>query len=350
VNSIEKVIEEKTFRKDKLIDNEISVPCKNFDDFFSVDSNKSVLSMVQWWNSPLKIYNSNDDLIWDGLITNISRDHNSKTARVESRSVLWKYMNKNLSYTSSDWETPGDAVKNILVQEGITDYLATELNKSIGYYELNSVSVKCFFYPEDNITVFQALEKLAEIGFADCYSRKGKICFVAWQPFTGYIAKSLTIDDIYSGGVQVAFAPKDVINDYSIHYANDGDVAASDAANNNIGAASRSIFGTQSLPAIDGGWESQVVIKDKATAVFIGEQYIKRTQRNINKDGNQVPQPLQEISFTLSFNHRQWISIETYFKMTLASENWTDKKFEVFRVEIDETAKNIRVKAYEVVE
>ena len=116
--------------------------------------------------------------------------------------------------------------------------------------------------------------------------------------------------------------------------------------NNNIGNISRNYYGVHSLPITNSSTNQQIIYKDLTSAIYIGEGYIKRTHKNLDT----LPEPLSKIRFNLFADNKEWITLQSYFRLTLPDESWTNKIFEVFEFTIDEDNDNIEVIAYEVIE
>lgn len=346
--SIINVSEQKTFRRDKLISNTYNLVVENYDNFFTVNNPVSIFSGSRWLYEGIQIYNKDEELIWDGIITGIDRNHNTKTAIIKTKNKFFKYRNEKIEYESSDWETPAAAVKNICDAIGFTNYDEASINTSASRYEDAGCYIKCDFNPSDNIDFQTCIEKLADYGNADAYSHLGNLYFVHWVPFTGGVSINLNAGqrDKFKSLPQVTEIESDIINDYNIGYYGDDDTSATDSANNNIGEISRSYYGIHSLPETNSSNEQQIIYKDLTSAVWIGEGYIKRTHKNLNTN----PEPLSKIRFNLFADNKEWINLQSYFGLTLSDEDWTNKICEVFEFTIDEDGDNIELVSYEVVE
>lgn len=343
VSKIIKVTEKKTFKRDKLIVNEISMNVKNFDNFFSVDNSTSIFNNSKWRFSMFKIINADGEIIWDGVVKDITRDHRTKLATIKSTDLLYKFFSTNIDYTSSDWETPATAFKNICDNYGFTAYNEKAVNDSISQYENANCDIKCYFDIADNTTFQQAIEKLGEIGCADVYTHKNEIHFTHWQAFTGGTKVKLIEKDLLKAPM-VWSLEKEIINNYNIRYFDDSEIPATDDNNNNIGLISRNDFGSHDLKVINGSNNNQIVIKDEVSAVYIGECYERRTHKNIETQ----PSPITAIQFSISGSHRDWIDLETYFSLTLSDESWDNKIFEIFQTVIDYDRNVIDIIAYEI--
>lgn len=347
VDSIINVQEEKTFSRDKLINNEISISVKNFDNFFSVNKNTSIFNGIRWRYSSIKMYNPDGDLIWDGIIKNIYRDHNTGMATISSINALHKSWNRLISYSSSGDETPATAAKNIMDNYDIS-YDERTVNASINKLDAESCYVRVNITQDDNVTVMGALEKLSEYACADCYSHNNKVYFKHWEPFVGGVKVSLTEESLKTRPI-VTDTETEIINNYSISYDGDNGTPITDATGNNIGSVSRlsSYYGTHDLPGFDsGGYESQIYFVDQTSAQYIGECYIKRTHINLSTQ----PRPPIKIDFELKGTNEDWIDLETYFRLTFDDEGWSNKLFEFFRTDINYKENFISLTALETQE
>ena len=340
-----KIDEKKTFQRDKLTINQISIKVKNTDDFFSVNNNSSIFKATNWRYEPCVIVNSDGEIIWDGIIYDIERDHARKTATIISCDRLSMYLKKKVEYTSADWETPADAVKNIFDAIGFTAYNTRAMTASISQYEANGCYIKCNFTLDADMTLQQAIEKIAEFGCADCYSSKNLVHFKHWRPFTGGVKVHLPASDLKEAP-NVWSLIDELYNDYHIGYYGDLGVSATDNGSTSpIAEASRQKFETHDLPELCGRENNQIMFKDLASAQYIGNCYILRTHYSLAP-----AESITAINFSLPITCREWIDLETYFTLTLAEESWTDKKFEIFATTIDYNKRSIDVTAYGVPE
>ncbi len=346
VKEIPKIQEKKTFKKDKLVTNEFSLNVINTDDFFSVGNSKSLYGGNNYIYEPFTITGRQGEIIWNGQVIDISRNHEKKLATIKSRNSLFKFRNEYIEYESSDWETGANAFKNISDAIGFKDYDNTAVTNSINRLTAAGALLEANFNKSNKLTFQKAIEKLAEYSNADAYSHDGRVYFVHWIPFAEGISINLTIDDLKTKPV-VSNLEKEIINDYLIGYDSDGGIGAIDSDNNNIGEISRKtqLFGTKQLPELRSGDGNMIVYKNLATAVYIGEGYIKRTQRAVATN----PTSLQKITLSLYADHKDWITLQSFFTLTLADESWTQKIFETFDFTINENKDDIKITAIEVV-
>lgn len=343
VDKIINVLEEKTFRRDKLINSQFNIKVRNFDNFYSVDNNTSYFNNIIWRYEPLKIYNINGDLIWDGIIRNIHRDHNTGMATILTINKLHKQFTEIITYASSTAETPATAAKNIMDNYSIS-YDATSVQNSINQLDDNSCYVQVNITAEDNVTVMAAIEKLAEYACADAFSSNGKVFFKHWKPFTGGVKVNILEKDL-KVRPKVTDLESEIINQFSIPY--DGDLGIPATDTNGYGTISKqsTYFGVHDLPGFDGGGaESQIYFTTLAGARYIGECYIRRTHINPLTQ----PRPPWAIDFELKGTQQDWIDLETYFTLTFDDESWSSKTFEFFRTETNYNTDSIKLRAIEV--
>ena len=343
ISSIMDIEEYRTFQRDKLIDNEYSFEVKNFDNFFSVDNPISVFSGTSWRYSTIQVINEDGITIWDGITQDIVRDHNSKKARIITVSNLMKFIDTNISYVSSDWETPATAALNIMTTYGFTGYDSASIQKSIQVLTAASCYIKCNIEAKDNLTFRSALEKLSEYACADCFMMKGILYFKHYTAYTGGVSIYITEKDFISTPV-VSSLLSEMINDYRIGYQNCGDVPATDANQGNIAAVSRTQYSTKTLPEMKSDVNAQIKFKDATSARYIGECYIRRTHKALST----IPAPLTQIDFNLQYYFKNNMDLQSYFRLTLSDEGWDEKLFETFKVGVNEENRSISILALEV--
>jgi hypothetical protein len=346
VKNIINIEEYKTFRRDKVISNSYSLTVKNYNDFFSINNPVSIFKNTNWKYSSLRIVDEDSEEIWSGVIERIKRNHENKTAQLITRNSLTKVMNTKIEYASTDWETAAEAAKNILNNYSYADYNNASFNTSISQLDNNSCYIKADFSKDDDITLQQAIEKLAEASCCDCYSHKGDIYFKHWVPFTGGVKVELTESDLLSAPI-VDDLGHQMINDYRIGYEGDQETPAEDANLGNIGSVSRSKFDVHSMREFEGGGNNQIMFQDATSAQYIGEQYIRRSHISLDKAEVRPP---DVIEFRISIKHRDWVDLETFFRLTLSDEGWDRQLFEIFRFRRDYDRQEISIIAYEVEE
>jgi hypothetical protein len=339
----------KTFERGTFTINEITVEAKNSDDFFSCDNPKSVYAGGQWLYTQLKIFDDSDFLIWNGVITDIEREHDNKTCRIISKDSLIVNQKAAIEYYSTNWETIADAAKNICIQVGYTDYNVGAMEKSIE--ALSSAGALCAvsFAKTDGLSFQQSLWKLAEYCGADIYMYNNELYFKHWTKETGGTPLKLNDRDFLEMPL-VKASSNLIINNYEITYFGAPQSATTgiytptaDTENNGIGAYSRSLYGNKALPqlnAVDG----QIIFYNEATAIYIGETYIRKTHTNIDSVN---PEPLRHIEFIISTKHKQYVNLETPLSITLSDEAWVNKIFNVHSSNINEEDQTITITAFE---
>lgn len=339
-----KIEEKKTFQRDKIILNQIKLRVHNHDNQFNVDNPNSIFNKIQWRYQPFVLKDEDGNIIWDGALDDFLGTESNKFTDILSKNSLLKFLRRRISYTSDDWETPADAFKNIADDIGFEDYDNKHIADSSAVYTLNNCFIMCFFNDDDNITFQQAAEKIAKVGAADCYSAGNLLSYKLWQPFVGGVKFNLTDSDLRKNIKDSLL--RVYYNDYKIRYQGDLEIPATDAANNNIGAVSRANNGTQQLPFINGAENQQIVIKDLDSAVFLGETHIKRTHINLSTN----PFPVRQILFGLDYNHKDFINLQTWFRLSAENKGWTNKLFEVYINSRDMNKRELNITAYEVQE
>ena len=348
VSTIPALNESKGFERGKISPSDFTFEVVNIDDQFSIDNPKSFLNNTNWQFSSVKFYDDSGELRFDGIAANIKRNHVSKMATIECKDILFQSRKTGINnYVSAGWETPAAAAKNILDAEGFTNYDVSSFIKSDNNLISNSCYVKVAIKQEDNVTLVGIIQTLGKYAAADVYMKRNKIYFEHWVSYSGGAAISF---DYSNSDLTPLTAPnietleKSFYNDYLIGYYGDAEIPAADEDNNDLGLASRGVFGTQKIE-LTGSGNNQVIFKDKTSAVYIGETYIKRGHYALNP----VAKVLQQISFDLQYDFKNDIELGTIFKMTFAEEGWTAKLFEVIDFTRDFDAQKISIKAWEMV-
>jgi hypothetical protein len=341
VEALPKINEKRTFKKDKLVSNSYTLSVKNIDDKYSVNNTRSFLSNIKWLYESIVVTGTKGETIWNGVVTAIKRNHQTKKAVIESKSSFFSLRNQIIEYESSDWETPADAVKNIFDANGFTDYDNASMQKSINDYEAASCYIKANINRSSGQKLQNAVEKIAEYGNADLYNHNNKIYFVHWVPQTASgVSFTVGESDIQTAPVVVEDEPN-IINQYKVGYTDDAGTFGV-ATDTTIGSVSRNRYGQKDLSEFNSGDErSQIKIKDLVSATYIGEGYIKRTHKNVTTN----PQPLTRITFGLKWDFKDLLNLTTKFKFTLSDESWVDKVFEIFEFTINEDNRSIGITA-----
>ena len=340
VTNIGKTTEQKTFRRDKITTNQVIIPVHNIDDQFNPDNPTSLFANTNWRYTPVKKYDEDDNLTWDGILDDFIDNQKGKRTGLLTRDNLLKLYNTKIDYVSDDWETPGDAFKNICDAYNAA-YNTKYVTDSIAQYKANNCYIKCYFNLVDGVNFQQAIEKVAKVGAADCYSANNELNYKLWIPFVGGVKFHLTDSDL-SVAVKSKLS-RVYYNNYIIGYVGDFGIPTQDAANNFIGKVSVKNNGPQDI-RIDGSNEQQIEIKDLVSAIFLGEQHIKRTHVNLST----IPFPPLIINFSLPYSHKDFINLQTWFRLTNVAKGWDDKLFEVYINDKDYTKRLINIKAYEV--
>ena len=143
IDNLPKIVEKKTFNRDKTFTNQIRINANNHNGFFSIGNPDSNFSGERWKYGAVKWYDENNDLIWDGVLIDILPKYEPPViAQIISENILSKYFAKLISYESADWETPADAFKNICDDIGFTHYNMRSIVESRTLYEQNDCYIK----------------------------------------------------------------------------------------------------------------------------------------------------------------------------------------------------------------
>ena len=346
ISKIPIITETKRFGGNKLFTDEIEIECKNYTNILSVDYFKSIFSGMRWKYGSCKIWDNNNIQRWNGVIRNIKLNHNNKSVKIISANSLSKYFSRNINYESSAWETPAQAFKNICDSVGFTYYDNNALNTSDSVYAENGCYIKCYFNSGDDITLQQAIEKIAEICGADIYGHDDLIYFKVFRIYSGGASYTITTDDMVKVP-ELDFLEDQLINDYNIKYVGCNDTATKDINNGNIGLISRqdNSNGVHDMAEIDGQAGNEIEIKDLPSAVFIGEQGIRKSHMGLS---GIYPSPLKRNNFSVGSKFNKYIDINTYFKMDFIDESWTEKVFDPIEIKINSDAETIDISAVEV--
>jgi hypothetical protein len=221
---------------------------------------------------------------------------------------------------------------NIFVQQGFTDYDNRTLQNSIATLTAGNCYCRVSFEKSESVSMFTAVQKLAQYAGADAYLYRNNIFFQVWRPFTGGVSISF---DYTNSNKMPRTAPKVIsleetfFNDYFIEYQGqvDPNIPATDDNSNNIGALSRARYGTQQVPEMRSGsyTSKQIAFRDKTSAIFVGENLIRRCHTNLLT----APKALQQIDFDVDYSYKDYINLGDYFSMTFPEEGWVNKIFEV---------------------
>lgn len=340
VVSLPDISVQKSFMRSNITQNQITINCQNYDDFFSVGNPLSAFSSVEWRYKPLRIYDYSGNLVWDGYIRDISRNHFDKTATIISCDLLSLHMMERCVYSSSTWETPSEAAKNIMDLYGVP-YDSRTLNASTRIY--GSATIKCAFTFATNTSVQSALESLASVGSADCYAWNNRIYFSHRIMAPTVADIQISIDQMYDLPT-ITTDDQILCNDYAVGYVGDGGTPVTDAAGNNIGNVSRARYGTQSSENISGRSGDIIEISGKAAAEYFGEARIRRSHVRLSTN----PAPLEHIGFSVPMDFQNYIDPQKFLGLTFADEAWAGKLFEVYGITLSFESNTMTLDCYEV--
>lgn len=346
-NDVPVIRETKGFGRGNISPSDFSFSVRNFDNQFSINNPKSFLNSQIWQFQPIQAYDEEDILIFDGIVTNIIRDHRNKTCTIQCKDILFQNRKTPISYTSSDWETAANAALNIMENENVA-YNDFFIQRSINKLDENECYVKVKVLKEDNVTVLDIIKKLGKYSGSDVFMKQNKICFDHYQQKT--TGSGLSFD--YSKASEtprtapiVEVMEQSFFNDFSIEYSGDGGTPATDSANDNLGYASRNKYGQQQFELSQcNSVDNQIQIKDLASAVYIGNTVIKMGHYVLEP----VPKVLQKINFDVSYNYKSIIELGKVFKDSFIDEDWNEKLFEIMGIEKNLMAQNINIEAWEL--
>lgn len=314
--------EEKSYGQDL-----ISIPDYNFNAwngkdtgyFWSPNAKTSFFHGRNIHNSVLKVLDNNIP-IWIGNINKIDRDYTSMSAQVSAISVFNKVLNQNVEYYNTNI-TPAEAVKEMLLLYDLDDYIGISFEWSKNFLESLGFLVRISFRKEDNITLYNAIQTLADISCSDCFTTKGKIEFRTFDSDLTNIIPNYTIGEDVISNLKISNMEDSIINDYSIKYGT-GDTIK-DSLAGDVGQYSRSIYGTKELKSIDISNSSNVNLNSLEGAIWLGDSYIKRS-------GN----PILRIEFELDREEfGKFIDLNTYFIFSGSPEDLSNLVFEVMKLE-----------------
>jgi len=336
VLDLKDISEMKSFGKDQIIISSYDVNVQNFDLAFSQGQQGIFQSIL---NKSINIYDDNNILIWEGLITGIDRDYNSYKAVIKTKDIISKVMNTNIQYESTDWETVADVLLNVFSNIGYTNYDLSSFQNAKSYLEKNNHYVKAFIYEKDGMKLLQLLDKAGLYGLGDIYMSKNKIYYSIWLNYENYNYIEIQENDILTQP-KITYDLTNIINEYNI---DSWTGENTDATSNNIASQSRDLFGTKQLNSVATGSTNQFQYKDDVTAILTGEAYIKRSHHTLTP-----PTPRQKIMFELRYDLKSYITLNTILKVNFKAESWINKEVEVFNISKNEYNNTLKITGFEV--
>lgn len=346
VMAIPDIMESKGFGRGKLAPSDFTFEVKNIDNQFSIDNMKSFLNGIQWQYKDIKVYDEDELLIFDGIVQNIHRDHESKIAQIICKDKIFLNRKTSIEYESDDWETSIGASKNIMDTYELA-YDTKSVQNSINQLTNDECYVKVNINKSDNQTLFQAIQKLGIYGCSDTYTHMNKVYQQYWQAYVGGV--SINFD--YSKKADcprtlpaITTLESSMYNDYSIGYNGDSGTPATDENSNNIGVESRNKYGIQQLSEMRcGDGHNQIYYKDKNSAIVIGEAYIRRSHYKLGINAK----VLQQQVFDVDYSYKKNIELGYYFAMTCADEGWINKVWDIAGIKKNHKKQNINITAWE---
>jgi hypothetical protein len=226
-----------------------------------------------------KIRVENDGIdVFEGVIQNIDSDNESKIANVTLKSKIQKALEQKIIFASDGFVTPATVVREICSLYEI-EINENTFRQSESIYNIDNVFISVFFKGE--ITVLEALQRIAQVGVARIYVNEQKINFEVYKIKNA--APIFTASDLITNEDEVTLyshikterVEKEPIEGYRIEYANGG--AGPNAA----------VFGTEAQQSftLDGSYASEIRIYSLQAAIWIGDtwiDYMKRTQQRVS--------------------------------------------------------------------
>jgi len=328
------VNEMKTYNKAKLITNTYNIPVINTDFYFSKNNPTSPFNGSNWRYSLIEVFNSDGNKTWEGALVDIEENYRDQTAKLICKNTYFGFRNNTIDYQTSIWESGAAAFKNICDSVGFTKYNLDSINASDAQLTDNGCKLKCEFYEADGVGFIQAIEKLAEYNNAYVYVHNDELYFEHWTPHTGGTSVSLdgNVKGILKEAPIITSPETDLINEFSIDYYESGKTPATDANSNNLGLKSRNKFDDYPMSPFRTGTNEQIVFMDKTSAIYIGEGYERKTNRNIETD----PEPPDRMEIVLFADNDEWLNLKSFFNFSFDEAGYEDKTFETFEFDVSE--------------
>jgi len=325
----------RTLQRDGIIISNYKFTIENSDKVFSVNRDKSFFSNPDTiYNTPIKI-KSNDVIVWQGIIKNVFEKPNDIAVDIETIDQFYDTIHQKVEYASGGYEGFGDIVKNVFDTYNI-NYNTGAMERSIALYDAASCEAEATITKDDSMDVMSFAEKMAEIGCADFFTHDGEVYFLAY----GDTAGGITLEDKdFITFDSISLNEKDIINEYRIYHAAGGPEI--DADNNNIGEASRNKYGTRELKEMKTGTEEIITLKDSTSAVYLGENYIKRS--HILQNGLYSNIPLW-VQFSLDIELDQYTTVLDRVTVNFTPNN-INSEFQVMKKDVDYNSNTIRIEA-----
>lgn len=155
----------------------ISIDLDNTNQLFNPQNDKSFFYGNNWQGWDSKIYEvSGEDLIWEGVLSNLSISNNMKKTSLSMLNRFTLYLDKIIPYYSEDLKSPAEIAKNICILYGIP-YDNASFTRSANIQELNGVIISANINFENNLNLYDGLKMLADVGVARLYIWKNKLYY-----------------------------------------------------------------------------------------------------------------------------------------------------------------------------
>lgn len=331
-----------------LLDNtivfpDVSLEIHDFDNALSPLSPQSIFYGDDFSKYGISFYDDFGNLIYSGKIRDIKTLTDNKKLEFTLENSSMSIFEQNLQYVRdiSDNYVPAKIVEDILVINGLKDLIykngslvpslarAIEKQEELQFYIGATVSL------EDNITMGQALEKLAKISGAYFFYTDLQLQLSLWEELSQIrrASHTFTESDLHEMPV-LNYDTSYIINNYQVDMASESDPLQTilDTGFNNIGLESRNKFGNKDLDVIDLNIDSSPFFANPTSnsltiAIEVGEGYIKRFKEN-----------LLRAEFAIRTSEHDRIRLNDFIAMNLNNSKYdlSSKLFLITGVNIDD--------------
>jgi hypothetical protein len=341
VQGLPTISETKEFNFQKLTNNTYTFDLTNSDGEFGLQNSESIFSNVDWYGGNVSIDGWSGQNLWTGSLIDVAPNYAVSPPRtsITTKSVLYTFKDINISYKSSDWETPAETFKNICDENSFTNYNSASVTQSKSIFEANSCYWKVEIDSGDGQAFQSALEKIAEYSNSRLYNYLGNLYFRHWTPYTGGASIFIKEKNIISKPV-LTNSRENFYNQYNIGYIG-GVVTDTDG----LGETSRRKYGTvQPGEFSTGSTDEMIYFKDEPSAKYIGNSIIQRGHKNLSTN----PALLAEIICGVDYEFHTVFNVDSYVKLSFKNEGWNEKLFEITSYNINENNKSLTFTGLEV--
>jgi hypothetical protein len=341
VKSLPAITETKEFNFSKITNNTFSFEAENIDGLLGLQNDESIFANTDWYNGAVNITGWQGTALWKSKLIDVAPNYQNRppTTKITTKSTLYTFKDRKISYTSSTWETPADSFKNICDQEGFTNYDSGSVSQSKSAFVAASCYWKIDINADDGQSFQNTIEKIAETSNSRLYSYLNNLYFRHWTPYNGGASifikeKNLRSKPVISNNRNIFY------NQYDIGYIGS---RVSDTAG--IASASRAKYGITSPGEFaTGSVDEMIYYKNLTSAQYIGESIIKRGHKNLSTN----PQLLAQIACQVDYEFAPEFNLDSYIKLDFKDEDWNQKLFEILSYTINENTRSLTITALEV--